>query len=137
ELQTPLAILKNKLDILLQSEDLTEKQYHIAEEMNQALTRSSRINKNLLLLAKIENNQFDSSEKINISNIVNESLENLKEHFEELQITLTKDVTPRVHQLGNSSLVEILIHNLLINALRHSEPNGRIGIILTGESFQI
>lgn len=54
ELQTPLAILKNKLDILLQNQDLTEKQYQIAEEMNKALTRSSRINRNLLLLAKSE-----------------------------------------------------------------------------------
>ena len=49
ELQTPLAILKNKLDILLQSEDLTQRQYQIAEEMNRALTRSSRINKNLFM----------------------------------------------------------------------------------------
>ncbi|WP_276728944.1 histidine kinase dimerization/phospho-acceptor domain-containing protein [Chryseobacterium carnipullorum] len=64
ELQTPLAILKNKLDLLLQDENLTEKQYNIAEEMNKALTRSSRINKNLLLLAKIDNSQFDNNESI-------------------------------------------------------------------------
>lgn len=69
ELQTPLAILKNKLDLLLQDANLTEKQYNIAEEMNKALTRSSRINKNLLLLAKIDNSQFDNSESIMLDDL--------------------------------------------------------------------
>lgn len=137
ELQTPLAILKNKLDILLQSPDLTEKQYHIAEEMNRALIRSSRINKNLLLLAKIENNQFDKSETIDISSIVLESLEDLKEHFEEKEITLIQKIVPHVYLLGNSSLTEILIHNLVINALRHTDPKGKIKIDLSSESFQV
>ena len=137
ELQTPLAILKNKLDILLQSPDLTEKQYHIAEEMNKALIRSSRINKNLLLLAKIENNQFDSSENIDISSQVIESLENLKEHFEEKEITLIEKIAPNVHLLGNSSLTEILIHNLLINALRHTNPKGKIRVNLSSDSFEV
>ncbi|SUJ27238.1 Probable sensor histidine kinase TcrY [Sphingobacterium spiritivorum] len=52
ELQTPLAIMKNKLDLLLQQQQLTEEQYHIIEDINKALSRSARINKNLLLLAK-------------------------------------------------------------------------------------
>ncbi|WP_185279232.1 sensor histidine kinase, partial [Elizabethkingia anophelis] len=81
ELQTPLAILKNKLDILLQSEDLTERQYQIAEEMNRALTRSSRINKNLLLLAKIDNSQFDNTEIIQFDGLLDQSMEILQEHF--------------------------------------------------------
>lgn len=137
ELQTPLAILKNKLDILLQSPDLTDKQYHIAEEMNRALIRSSRINKNLLLLAKIENNQFDNSQTIDITSLVMESLENLKEHFEEKEITLIHKIVPHVHLLGNTSLTEILIHNLMINALRHTNTKGNIKIGLSPESFQV
>ncbi|WP_276979330.1 histidine kinase dimerization/phospho-acceptor domain-containing protein [Flavobacterium filum] len=43
ELQTPLAIIKNKLDILLQKEALTDRQYQIIEDINKALTRVSRI----------------------------------------------------------------------------------------------
>lgn len=88
ELQTPLAILKNKLDILLQNQDLTEKQYQIAEEMNKALTRSSRINRNLLLLAKIDNSQFDNSELIRFDDLLNQSVEILQEHFEQKNISL-------------------------------------------------
>ncbi|HRN56225.1 MAG TPA: histidine kinase dimerization/phospho-acceptor domain-containing protein, partial [Agriterribacter sp.] len=96
ELQTPLAILKNKLDILLQSDDLTERQYHIAEEMNKALIRSSRINKNLLLLAKIENSQFDSSGVIRFDILLLQSMDGLQEHFKEKDISVGTDIDPGV-----------------------------------------
>ncbi|PQA94599.1 histidine kinase [Chryseobacterium shigense] len=137
ELQTPLAILKNKLDILLQSEDLTEKQYRIAEEMNKALTRSSRINKNLLLLAKIENNQFDNSEVIRFDTILQQSMEAVQEHFEQKNISVQEDIISDVKVNGNSSLTEILIHNLILNAIRHTLPDGSISVKLNGKIFEV
>lgn len=137
ELQTPLAILKNKLDILLQSEDLTEKQYRIAEEMNKALTRSSRINKNLLLLAKIENNQFDNSEEIRFDAILEQSMEAVEEHFEQKNISVQQDNSSQVQVNGNSSLIEILINNLLLNAIRHTPVHGSISVKLTHSVFEV
>ncbi len=80
--------LKNKLDILMQDKDLTEKQYNIAEDMNRALARSSRINKNLLLLAKLDNSQFDNSEKIQFDRLLHQSLEMFTEHFSPKKILL-------------------------------------------------
>lgn len=137
ELQTPLAIIKNKLDILLQSEGLTEKQYQIAEEINKALTRSSRINKNLLLLAKIENSQFDHSEVIQFDRAVDQSIAVLQEHFEQKNISVTHSITSSIQVRGNSSLTEILINNLLLNAIRHTPRNGAISIQLTPSGFEI
>ena len=113
ELQTPLAILKNKLDILLQNQDLTEKQYQIAEEMNRALSRSSRINKNLLLLAKIDNKQFDS-ETFHLNEVLNQSLEILQEHFEQKNISVKTEISDNVTVNGNIGLTEVLINNLII-----------------------
>jgi len=137
ELQTPLAILKNKLDILLQNEDLTEKQYQIAEEMNKALTRSSRINRNLLLLAKIDNSQFDNSELIRFDELLNQSIEILQEHFEQKNITMKSEISPNVEVKGNSSLMEVLINNLILNAIRHTSVNGFIEIKLTNLVFEV
>ncbi|KFF22379.1 sensor histidine kinase [Chryseobacterium sp. JM1] len=137
ELQTPLAILKNKLDILLQSEDLTEKQYRIAEEMNKALTRSSRINKNLLLLAKIENNQFDNSEEIRFDAILEQSMEAVQEHFEQKNISVEQDNSSQVQVNGNNSLIEILVNNLLLNAIRHTPAYGSISVKLTHSVFEV
>lgn len=137
ELQTPLAILKNKVDILLQSDDLTEKQYHLAEEMNKALMRSTRINKNLLLLAKIENSQFDHSELISIDTLVVQSLEGLQAHFEEKNITLESDIQPGIEGKGNSGLTEVLINNLFINAIRHTPAGGTVNVSLSKSRLEI
>lgn len=137
ELQTPLAILKNKLDILMQNQDLTEKQYEIAEEMNKALTRSSRINRNLLLLAKIDNSQFDNSEIIRFDELLNQSLEILQEHFEQKNITVNSEISSNVEVKGNSSLMEVLINNLILNAIRHTPSDGIINIKLTKSVFEV
>ncbi|AZI56323.1 sensor histidine kinase [Epilithonimonas vandammei] len=136
ELQTPLAILKNKLDILLQNQDLTEKQYQIAEEMNRALSRSSRINKNLLLLAKIENNQFENSE-IHLDELLNQSMEILQEHFEQKNISVKTEISDNVKVNGNIGLTEVLINNLILNAIRHTPINGSISIKLNNSVFEV
>lgn len=137
ELQTPLAIIQNKLDLLLQDPDLTEKQYRIAEDMNKALTRSSRINKNLLLLAKIDNNQFDNSESIVFDRLLHQSIDILEEHFEQKNISLQEHISSAVQVNGNSILCEILINNLIINAIRHTSPGGSITVNLTHSFFEV
>lgn len=137
ELQTPLAVLKSKLDILLQSNDLTEKQYHIAEEMNKALIRSSRINKNLLLLAKIENSQFDSSEIISFDALLLQSMDGLQEHFKEKGISVGTAINPGITVRGNSGLTEVLINNLLINAIRHTPTGGTVRAKLSKSGFEV
>ena len=136
ELQTPLAILKNKLDILLQNQDLTEKQYQIAEEMNRALSRSSRINKNLLLLAKIDNKQFDS-ETFHLDELLNQNMEILQEHFEQKNISVKTKIYDNVKVNGNIGLTEVLINNLILNAIRHTSINGSISIKLNNSVFEV
>lgn len=137
ELQTPLAIIKNKLDLLLQDQDLTERQYRIAEDINKALTRSSRINKNLLLLAKIDNNQFDNSEVISFDRLLHQSIDMLQEHFEQKNISVQEQIISALQVHGNSSLTEIMINNLIINAIRHTSPGGSISIQLTDSVFEV
>lgn len=137
ELQTPLAILKNKLDILLQSNDLTERQYQIAEEMNKALMRSSRINKNLLLLAKIENSQFDNSEAIGFDTLVVQSMDGLIENFKEKNISVISRIQSHIMVSGNIGLAEVLINNLLVNAVRHTSIGGAVSVTLSKSDFEV
>jgi len=137
ELQTPLAILKNKLDVLMQNEDLTEKQYHIAEDMNRALARSSRINKNLLLLAKLDNSQFDNSEIIRFDELLHQSLEMFTEHFDQKYITADENISTGINVKGNGSLTEVLINNLILNAIRHTSAYGSISITGTDSKFEV
>lgn len=137
ELQTPLAIIKNKLDLLLQKEKLTDRQYQIIEEINRALTRITRINKNLLLLAKIENRQFDDNETINISELSQQCLEELEEHANNINITIQTDIERDIMIEGNKTLIEMLLNNLLFNAIRHNLQNGTISISLNKNMLNI
>lgn len=135
ELQTPLAIIKNKLDVLLQEESLTDRQYRIIEEINRTLTRITRINRNLLLLAKIENHQFDNSEIIQVSQLLRQCIEQLMEHSENKNIRIQIDINDHVTIKGNRTLIEMLINNLLINAIRHNIRNGKMNIYLTNNEL--
>jgi signal transduction histidine kinase len=137
ELQTPLAILKSKLEILLQSDELTEKQYQIVEEMNKALARSARINKNLLLLTRIDNSQFDSSALIAFDTVLMQSLDMLQEHFEQKNIRVITSIATGVQAKGNSDLTEVLVNNLLLNAIRHTAPGGSVHISLSKPVFEV
>lgn len=137
ELQTPLAIIKHKLDILLQDRDLTSKQYEIAEDIHRAIKRSSRINKDLLLLAKIENSQFDAGEKILMDEMINQSIESLEDYFRQKNIKVNASLEREIFINGNQSLTEICINNLLVNTIRHSSQNGFINITLSKSSFEI
>ena len=130
ELQTPLAIIKNKLDILLQKETLTDRQYQIIDDINKTLTRVSRVNKNLLLLAKIENHQFDGSEVINLSELSEQCLEQLNEHLLNKKLSIQTEIEKDIFITGNKILIDILINNLLLNAIRHNSQNGFVKVSL-------
>ncbi len=137
ELQTPLAIIKNKLDLLLQNETVTDRQYQIIEEINRALTRITRINKNLLLLAKIENHQFDDNETIPISQLTQQCLAQFEEHAGNKNIKIQTEIEPDIIIEGNKTLVEILLSNLVLNAIRHNMQNGTITISLNKKELKI
>ncbi|MGY0036035.1 sensor histidine kinase [Pedobacter sp. NJ-S-72] len=137
ELQTPLAIVQSKLDLLFQHAALTDEQYAIVESANTALTRVSRINKNLLLLARIENHQFTDHEPIVLSVLLTDMIDIFKEHLEQKELTLEKTIQPAVKIEANPVLVEVLINNLLINAIRHNSHHQKISVELSGHQLKI
>ncbi|MCD0487824.1 HAMP domain-containing histidine kinase [Pedobacter sp. MC2016-14] len=130
ELQTPLAIIQSKLDLLLQDESITTRQSQIIEETNNALSRVSRINKNLLLLAKIENQQFLEEEPLNISELLKEILHSLMDLLGEKRVLSQLDKACFVN--GNAILIEIMLTNLLMNAWRHTDGEAEIFISISG-----
>jgi two-component system sensor histidine kinase QseC len=136
ELQTPLAIVKSKLDMLLQSRSLDADQMQIAEEMYGAINRVSRINKNLLLLAKIENVQFDEKVTIPLSQMLDEMMRQFADLFESKMLTIVQDIAGKSVE-ANRVLVEILLTNLLVNAVKYSPPGGEISIVLTTRNLII
>lgn len=137
ELQTPLAIARSKMELLLQRGDLQEAHYELIEEALSALSRVSRINKNLLLLTKIENNQYLSKEMIRFSELTEEAVLLLQDYAGGKHLELEYDIAPAITVLANKVLAEILLHNLLMNAIAYSPAGSRIWVRLAGGQLTI
>lgn len=137
ELQTPLAIVQSKLELLMQTNKLTGEQYALIEEASTALTRVSRINKNLLLLTKIGNSQFMEKETIDLSGLLQNTVQSFSAFASNKQIDIDLDASPAVMIEGNKILVEILVNNLLNNAIRHSSEQSTIMVKCTANQLQV
>lgn len=137
ELQTPLAVLKSKIDILIQDESLTKEQAKLISSIELPLSRVSRINKNLLLLAKIENKQFIENDILDIVDCVNKSFDLLTYYINGKHFDINKNFTASFSVTCNKFLLETLINNLLINAIKHTSKNGSITVNLTENKLEI
>ncbi len=130
ELQTPLSVIKFKLDLLHQSEPLTEEQSDLIDQAHQALAKVSRVNKNLLLLAKIENSQFQEKELIDLPSLIERYVPFVQDFLDDKQLQVQLSITRPVELSVNKTLLEILLTNLLMNAIRYSEPGSVIQVSL-------
>ncbi|KAA6330308.1 Signal-transduction histidine kinase senX3, partial [termite gut metagenome] len=129
EMQTPLAVFQSKLDILLQQSNLSKEQLLIIQSLYNVTSRLTRINKNLLLLAKMDNLQFLDTEALNVPVVIAGSLSFFTEQAEANAIRIETDITPEdcIVQ-SNKTLLESLINNLITNAIKHNLPEGIIRI---------
>jgi signal transduction histidine kinase len=136
ELQTPLAIAKGKLELLSETE-LTEEQYKYIESLERTVNKLSRLSESLALLTKIENHEFQNNEKVNLSDVVKESLEAFTEFIDLNNLTVETDICDGVEINMHPVLADILWTNLFQNAVRHNVENGIIKIELDEKKLAI
>jgi len=129
ELQTPLAIIQSKLDVLIQDEQLTEPQSRAVQAAYEAIQRLSRLNQGLLLLTKIENGQYADTAAINIAQKISEKIIQFDEMIAAKNITVTKTLDESVNIKMNPVLADILLNNLFSNAIKYNLQGGKIDII--------
>jgi len=132
ELQTPLAIIQSKMDMLLQSATLSDEQSEIISDTNKALARVSRINKNLLLLAKLENHQFYEMNSLRLSDTLTEISDLLADFAGGKDIRIERSIGSELILEANKTLIEIMLTNLILNAVRHNISGGELSISLLG-----
>ncbi|MBX2816422.1 MAG: HAMP domain-containing histidine kinase [Saprospiraceae bacterium] len=137
ELQTPLAIAKGKLDLLLEGQTLTEEQYKNILSAQNSLSRISKLGRSLSILTKMDNQEFDPSETTDVSNLVNDSLEDFRELFDLKKLNLRSYISPKVTAKLNKHLGTILINNLLHNAIRHNIEGGEVEVTLTENELRV
>ena len=137
ELQTPLAILGNRLEWLVNTTSPNEQQLAEMLKMRQSLARLVRLNKTLLLLSKIENGQFPESSDVDIAAIVRDNIEIYSEIYEERGITEKVELPETYIVHMNESLTSTLINNLLKNSYLHNIEGGTVKVSIHGDTLTV
>jgi signal transduction histidine kinase len=133
ELQTPIAIIRSDLDLLLQ-EQLNEHESQIVDNMYETITRMERQNKNLLLLAKIGNNQYEDKIDISITDFIQKMMPQYRKLY---SCDIHFDPKQNLTVNANQSLTEIMISNLTVNAMRNSQENTPVTILIEHDTLTI
>jgi len=129
EMLTPLAVINSKLDTLIQTETFSDSQGELIEDIYVAVGKLSRLNQTLLMLAKIENNLIADQETIALDNLIRQKTRQFQELLQLHNINLRTDLAHKQINM-NKHLADMLINNLLSNAIRHNYKDGQIFIQL-------
>lgn len=135
ELQTPIAIALNRLEVLTNDPTLNEEQLTQVLKAKNALVNISKLNKTLLLLARIENKQFPDSKEVNVNTFLKKLSEDFIEIYQHKKIVFTLREESVCVLTMNETLASVLFSNLIKNAYIHNKQNGEI--IISIESDRI
>lgn len=133
ELQTPIAIFKGKIENILQRKDLNSEQFKLIDDLNNTTTRLVRLNKNLLVLSKIDSNTYNEIEKIRLKDTIDNQLAFFSEQALSKKILITTELSEEVVVNSNHILAEMLISNLFLNTINHNTLDGQIIVNLTND----
>ncbi len=136
ELMTPIAVINSKLDSLLQTDGFSENQSKLLEDLYQSVARLTHLNKAMLLLAKIENQLLPDKRSISLNTVLSNHLQRFHELFSIKNISLSSSVVEK-NIMANEFLLEILLNNLIGNAIRHNISGGTIRVELDHQKLTI
>jgi signal transduction histidine kinase len=129
ELLTPISILQNRFENMLVSHELGEQVEEKVMESLKTLKRLSKIIKALLMISKIENDQFLKQDAVGLDTLIDEVCEELEDLISEKQIVLIKSMEPVAPlKAVNRSLLFNMFFNLVNNAIRYNNIGGNIYI---------
>lgn len=137
ELQTPLAISINKLELFAENNTLPEEQMIEIGKITDTLNRLVRLNKSLLMLSKIENQQYAEEELIDFNELIRQLADDFSDLAAYKKITIEVIENAPLHFSMNKGLATALISNLLKNALIHNHQGGSVEIVVHENSFTI
>lgn len=137
EMQTPLAVCLNRLEMLAEDEGLTEQQMGEVLKVVRTLENLTRLNRSLLLLCKIENGQFPEAVAVTLNDILHHYLPDYEDAYAYLRIGVTVEEKGSFRWTMNESLASTLLTNLLKNAYVHNVRGGSIRIVVTDTTFAV
>lgn len=131
ELLTPISLLKNRFENLLQNESINDEGIDKIASSLRTLDLVKKIINNLLLISKIDNNQFANNEQMAIKDIVHEILEDFEDRIDEKQIAVSNEANDDFVFTGNRTLIRIMLTNLIVNAIKYNVAKGAMTLKAT------
>ncbi len=129
ELQTPISIIQNRLENIINEGNLSDELLIKLSDSQRTLNRMSRIIKALLLISKIENDQYLKQDTIGAIELMDEVLEEIEERLTEKNITLHKYFYDDYNITQcNRTLLFTMMTNLINNAIKYNKDGGSIEI---------
>lgn len=128
EMQTPLAICRNRLEMLMEDESLSERQLEELMKTHRTLENLTRMNRSLLLLCKIENGQYMDRHQVCLNELVEHYVNDYREVYAYRKIRVEMELKEPFCVEMNDSLATVLVTNLLKNAFVHNVEGGIIRI---------
>ncbi|MFS8615319.1 MAG: HAMP domain-containing sensor histidine kinase [Solitalea sp.] len=137
ETRNSLTAIQNQVELAAQDDKLSARQAAVLTRIDDNIRHLTKLNRDLLLLSRIESNRFDSRETVDMNDFLREICADFGEQLEVLGISLETALSARPELLSNRLLLRSLVVNLFSNALKHNVPGGRIDLELGGDYFRI
>ncbi|BAX80095.1 sensor histidine kinase [Labilibaculum antarcticum] len=137
ELQTPLAIIRNKCENLFSDSDLNKKTIETIREIYLSADKLSGITKALLILAKIDNGQFNEKEMVSLNEIFKYWMNSFQDVIQDRKLDVSISAVDNCQILIDKRLANLLIQNIFVNSIKHSRNGDQISIFLAKDYFTI
>ena len=129
ELMTPIGILQNKIENLMSEPEVNHMVLERLIGMQRTLNRLKRIVHSLLLISRIENDQYSKNESVGLHELFTDIHEEISHRLNEKQISMDLEISKNVVLTGiNRDLIFQMLYNLVNNAIRYNKQNGSIRI---------
>lgn len=137
ELQTPLAVTISRLELILENEEIPEQEYLGITEVKDALWRMVRLNKALLMLSRISNKQYRNTAMVDFTAVLQRLLEDIEPIVESEEVKVDFRVNGSFIAGFNPEMAEVLLSNLLRNAIRHNDDRKAVEVYSDADKVEI
>lgn len=137
EMQTPLTVIQNSIELMIQKEGYTDSQIRLIQNIARNANLLNKIHNDLLLISKLEANYYDYDTEINYAQVLKNVLHNYSILSENKNLTIQADIIETCIQRSNLFVASLLFNNLVMNAIKYALPGSEIRIILKADFFSI
>jgi signal transduction histidine kinase len=132
ELKTPIAIMRGEIEQAIANATPGSPEQRTLNSLLEETHRLGGIIRSLLLLSRADAGRLVTTrDPVDLTGLAGELAEDTAATAESSGIVVKTDIAPGIRVSGDASLLRTAILNLLGNAVKHNQPDGRIHVVLT------